>query len=387
MLVVANGTSQLLKDNDPSNALALNPFQTDARVNELSPVLDAAVPGAPLADLEHQARAIVADAPADARGYALMGELYDLKGQSSAAEALYHEALGRSGTESHALSKLLVRAVSARHMAEAVDYIDPLLRRWPSAWGKVASTILPIALSTDGGPRLMAAMRQNPPWRGGVLNLLSNSPAIGQVEQLLISEASSPAGAGVGDVSTVLNALIANQAYDQAYTFFLSTLPAAAKPLAGYVFDGAFAATDQNFYFGWNIRTTPDADISVDTADGEQGLKVSFIDAPARLNNVAETVYLPEGRYNLSAEISANNLTAPGKLFWNLSCSGAAPLLAQLQVPVGTYQHRSVDVTFDVPEDACRMPQLRLLTGTDTATQRERYIGDVTFHALSIKRS
>jgi len=389
-LALASGTAQLLEGTAPKAALLLDPFDTNARVNDLTAQLNDTTEDHDLPALEAAAETTIAFAPADARGYSLLGEIRALQGRSDDATALYKHAVDLSGTEILALTNLLADAMTGHRYVEATTYLDPLLRRWPAYWDKVSADIPIIALDHDGGgaAALKSLLDQHPPWRLQTLSLLTSAPStLPFVEELFTTEAASSTPPPWNELNLVVVSLVNQARFGPAYGFFLSTLAANHRPLAGYIFDPHFTGARSGSFFAWQVKSTQDADVSIGGDSGSPHLDVDFIDTPARLGNVTQYLNLPAGHYKLSTTVSATDLSAPKGVYWVVNCVRTAVEMGRLPIPNGTYRGSTIDATIDIGPGACGLEQIALVTGTKTDSQVDRYSGSLTFDSLTFERS
>jgi len=383
-LIVLNGVSNLLAETDPGTALVLNPFNTNASVNLVVAGLSVPDPASP-GDLRTASEAALRSAPGDARLYSMLGAVYDRDGQGVAAETLYDAALSHSRTEIHALLSKLQRSIGRADYVAALGYADTSLRRWPNYREQVLPAF-PVALADPAARTELARMlsSQTPPWRGTVIQrLLQSVDGLVFVRELLLAEVQSGKTPGAGEVGATISALVNAGAPGPAYQFFLLTMDAEERAVSGYVHDARFTRPPRARYFGWNFRSDAAADVSFPAPDG--GLRLRFLDSPARLGNLTQTLRLPAGDYRMEVVASTIDLRAPKGLFWRLRCRGGAAL-AELDTAAGTYDGRSETADFTVPASGCPLQSLTLATNINTGSWRDRYSGTVTFEAVDVTR-
>ena len=241
----------------------------------------------------------------------------------------------------------------------------------------------------DTSDMLARELNGLPPWRSRAIAALAKAPGTLAFLRDLIASApaevrSSPGWAAERD--TVVAALVNNKAYPEAYSLFLSTLTDAEASVAGYIFDSRFSLQAGGGYFGWRVQRAGATEVALgdQTGMGGTGLRVRFLDSPARPGIVSQNLMLPFGKYRLAVEASGSGLKAPKDLFWSLRCADG-PSLATLSVPSGISAKASLQVDFDVPE-SCGPQVLSLDTLVKTESWRDRYQGEVRFHDLVITR-
>ena len=369
---------------DPAFALTLNPFNTDATVNLVVDALNGAEE--PDRDaLSRSARAMVSASRADARGYSMLGAIEDRAGNGDTAQALYALALQRSKTELHALMRTAVARLQQEDMAGALEYIDLLLRRWPDYWASVQPIMQRLATDPDTAPLLRTQLDRLPPWRGRAIAGLARAGALDFLDQLVsAAPAEIRARPGwTGERDAVIGALLAGKAYARADALFRSNLTAAEAGVAGPIFDGGFTLASGGGHFGWRVQQQGAPEISYGgRSAGAMGLRVRFLDSPARPGIVSQRLLLPPGRYRLSVALSAANLRVPKELFWSIRCEAGSPLTI-LSVPSGSLETQ-LQAEFEVPASGCGLQTISLDTAVRTESWRDRYQGEVRFSSLAI---
>jgi hypothetical protein len=84
--------------------------------------------------------------------------------------------------------------------------------------------------------------------------------------------------------------------------------------------------------------------------------------------------------------VTAAGLVLPRRLFWRVACSDAGEVLAEVEVPEGSYSTQVIAVELKVPAITCPVQQLTLDTAVSTDSWRDRYRGEVQFSTLRISR-
>ncbi|RUT29979.1 hypothetical protein EMQ25_11605 [Arsenicitalea aurantiaca] len=373
----------MLEADNPPLALALNPFNAEARVNVVLAGLNGN--GSDLNAAREHAKALLRTAPGDARGYSLVGAIAERDGHEEQAAALYQIALDHSKTEIHALLRLTDKSLAEADIGAALGYIDLILRRWPLYWDQIIPVLEAAVRTEDGRALLASTLHTDPPWRRRALIALSaTTPGLVFARDLLQSEGPATTSAAKGDVAATVAALARHGAFGDAHTLFLASLPSPERELAGYVFDPEFTGIAAGGYFAWQARSDGSADIKMPSQAG--GLTVRFMDSPAKLGTVGQTLRLPMGRYRFEVALEAVQLAAPRRLYWHLECLGGAGSLTEVDVPEGSYGMSLLDADLEVPQSGCPAQRLSLRTDIRTDSWRDRYRGEVRFSALRITR-
>ena len=383
-----NGTSAYLENSNPSLALRINPFNSDARVNTLIDALGRNN-GSQLGKLAKLAESGIRLAPRDARGYSVLGEIKQRQGYTDEAQKLYAEALAIAPAEIHALINRLNEAGRTGEFEVALEAMDVILRRW----SQYAKDVLPAVDYFIGEPEgavwFRSTLANKPPWRGTIISHLISSPAgIDFVRNLLLDEATKGKPRNQAELSRTIATLLRGEATDQAYRLFQLTLNDDERQVRGYVFNSAFTLTPSGKPFDWAIARTTDADVEFSNlalAEDEQGLRVSFRNNPAKLVGISQLLKLGPGQYRILATATARNLDAPKGLKWMIACKApSARSLTQLEVPEKTYRLKELSTDFTVPPEGCPLQLLALRTGETTSSWRMRYNGTVTFNSIRV---
>lgn len=382
-----NGVGHLLAGTRPELALAVNPLSTEARLGAILSDIE----NGDEADLMAEARALIRIAPGDARGYSMLGAAYEAEGDPETALSLFRAAIARSQTERFALTRLFDHALAEQDYAGAIAHADLLLRRFRDSWPEIAPLFRQIAHAELGQAELVTLLETDPPWRGSMIGYLLEEPAyVGFIQQMLYASLEQGRAPRQNEVSQVINALIRHGAPGEAYRFFLLTLTEAHQAVSGYVHDSGFRLPPGSKHFEWRFRRVPSADMSfpAEDANGEVGgLRVRFLESPARLGNVTQSLSLPPGSYHLEVEFEAERLGVPRDLYWRLACAeGARAELARIALPDGTHQRRTLSAPLSVPYEGCAVQTLVLDTGVRTDSWRDRYSGTVLFSAVRLVR-
>lgn len=380
-----NAASQLLEDSDATLAATLNPLNTDARVNVLVERLNAGA--TPLDLLAGEAHALVTLSSADARGYSLVGAIEERRGDIAAASASYSAALDHSRTERYALTRLLSLSLADGDIVSATRYFDLLLRRWGEFSKDIAPLVHDIAAQPEGAQALKVALEQDPPWRSAVVReLLAGSDGVRFVADLLAS-ARQRGDVWRDDLATTINRMINLAAGAEAYALFQGTLSPEEEALVGYVFDPGLSRPGVRRSFDWSsVDSTSMADVSLPASSLSPGLRLRFLDSPAKLGRPAQVLFLPPGSYILSTTASGEALVAPRGLFWQVRCLNRGLEIARLDLSVGTYKSQTHTAAFNVPDD-CALQRLTLETGVTTSSWRDRYGGEVLITDVHVSRA
>lgn len=382
--LILNAASQLLEDSDPSLAATLNPLNTDARINALVAELNAGTTS--LDRLAAEGAALVSLSSADARGYSVVGAIEERRGDVSSAVASYAAALDHSRTERFALTRMLSLSLTSGDIAVATRYFDLLLRRW----GEFSADISPLAndliARPDGALALRQALEKYPVWRGRVVDELMKSVSGVRFMADLLLAAPQRENNWRNDLATTIYRFIVLGADAEAYSLFQATLAPDEAELAGYVFDPGFTRPGSGRSFDWSQVDGATVDASLPATAESPGLRLRFLDNPAKLGRPNQMLYLPPGNYSLSATANGRALAAPRGLFWQVRCIRPDTVVGRVDLGEGTYDGKTFTADFTVPEN-CNLQKLSLETGVTTSSWRDRYSGEILFTDVHVGRA
>ncbi|MER8480014.1 hypothetical protein [Mesorhizobium sp. M1163] len=385
------GLSRFLETETPTVSLALEAFNVDALIAEVTSDLNDRNNAPDLDALLARARGALAFNLADARLYSLIGEIKYQQGEKDEAYRLFDQARKLSKTEIHALQRSISRNIEAGNLPKAVGEIDVLLRRWPDQFSAVATGIPAILSNPEGYQAVLAAVEAEAPWRASLFVALSNtSEGLDLANRLLLGLTGSPAPPTSSELSGVINGYIRQRQYEPAYRLFLFSLSEQERKLGGYIFNSTFEPASRGKPFDWYIPGQSGLEVtfatSQDVVEGEGGATIRFLNTPVKGAALQQLVSLPSGSYKISLIASARNLKLPKGLFWSIRCVDPAGEIARFNIPEGTYNRQTLSLDFSVGPSACPLQLLRLQSAAIAESWRFRYVGTLVMHKLNIER-
>jgi tetratricopeptide (TPR) repeat protein len=385
------GLSRLLETETPAAALALDPFNVDALIGEISDRLRDAQSPPDIAALADKADSALRFDVGDARLYSLVGEIKYRQGDLAGAYALFDQARRLSKTEIHALQRSIAHSVETGDYSKAVSEINTLLRRWPAQFPAIADGMPTILSRTDGYQAVLSAIAAGAPWRGGLFSSLKQTAdGLDLANRLLLDLAETGSPPSSPELSAVIAGYLAQKQYGAAYRLFLFSLSDEERKLGGYVFNSTFEPLLSNKPFDWQVRDQSGLEIgfaaSKDAVEGEGGATVRFLNTPVKNSGLQQFIELPPGSYRITLTASGRNLKLPKDLFWSIRCVDPAGEIARFNIPEGTYNRQTLSQEFAIGPASCPMQLLRLETAAIAESWRFRYVGTLMMHKLSIER-
>ncbi|MER9651763.1 hypothetical protein [Mesorhizobium sp. M0199] len=385
------GLSRFLETETPAVSLALDPFNVDALIAEITNDLNDTSNAPDFDALLAKARGALAFDLADARLYSLMGEIKYRQGEKDEAYKFFDQARSLSKTEIHALKRSISRAVETGDLSKAVGEIDILLRRWPDQFSAVAGALPAILADPGGYQAVLTAIAAEAPWRARLFASLSKTAeGLDFANRLLLDLPGSAAPPKSSELSAVISGYILQKKYAPAYRLFLFSLSDQERKLGGYIFNGTFEPVASGRPFDWQLRDQSGLEVTFATSqnavEGEGGATVRFLNTPVKGIALEQYVALPPGSYRISLTASARNLKLPRDVFWSIRCVEPAGEIARFNIPEGTYNRQKMSQDFSVGPAACPLQLLRLQTAAIAESWRFRYVGTLIMHQLSIER-
>ncbi len=371
-------------------ALALHPQNVDARINELTASLNGPDGKDRLVEIGEGIEAALRFAAGEARLYSLLGEVEFQRDDKDVAYRLFSRARQFSKTEIHALQRTIVHSIEQDRLAEAVNEIDTMLRRWPDRFDAVAPVLPHILSRPEGFKAVRDALAEDAPWRRHIFAALGKDAAnIAVAERLLLDLKDTKVPPQPAEMASIINGYIAQKQYESAYRFFLFTQSGEEAKLAGYIFNGQFAPLRTQKPFDWQLRDQSGVEITFGSRGAGteiSGATVRFLNKPVKDVSLQQYLQLPPGNYVLTLTASGRSLKLPKELFWSLGCAGSTPPLLKLGLPEGSYENQSLSAGFSVAATGCPMQLLKLNTALIAESWRYRYVGVLTMHDIRIER-
>ncbi|MER8778859.1 hypothetical protein [Mesorhizobium sp. M0977] len=375
----------------PAVSIALDPFNVDAVIDEITSDLNDTNNATDLDALLARARGALAFDLADARLYSLIGEIKYRQGEKDEAYGFFDQARKLSKTEIHALQRSIGRKIETGDLSKGVGEIDILLRRWPEQFSAIAGGMPTILTSPDGYQAVLKAIKAEAPWRANLFVTLSKtSEGLDFANRLLLDLTGSPAPPNSSELTGVINGYIRQKQYEPAYRLFLFSLSDEERKLGGYIFNSTFEPVPSGKPFDWQVPGQSGLEVtfvtSRDAVEGEGGATVRFLNTPVKNTALQQYIQLPPGSYKISLVASARNLKLPKELFWSIRCLGRAGEIARFNIPEGTFNRQNLSRDFSVGPTGCPMQVLKLDTAAIAESWRFRYVGTLVMHKLSIER-
>lgn len=391
--VLLNAASSTLSKIDPPLALALNPFNAEARIALALTEMDASS-GSHTDDL----RELIADgirlAPIDARFYSLMGILEQQAGNRASASRLFDHALALMPTEFQALIHRLAYDIESNDLFAAVDRVEILGRRWRERWSLVEPALPVLLANENAANKLMSRFGSEQGLRRLLIGSLAVSAnTLSHAYQVLVRWHRM----GVDELNEAINLvtrrMIKEERYADAFLLFRLTRPREAS--MGYVYNGEFRLPPSGNPFDWQLKSQAGVDLRISRGksavksgaapgQGEHFVTMRFLDNPIRLKNVTQFVRLAPGNYRLAIGYASDDLTAPEPLQLAVRCVRPHQVLATIELVAGSTGSREDSAGFAIPPADCGLQEIYIFNEPMPMSWRNRYSGAIRIDHIAI---
>ena len=300
------------------------------------------------------------------------GALADKKAQFAVAAQLYREARRRdprSVAAHHLLADLDLRTGDTQ---DGIRELADLARLVPAVTIQLAPAIAKFSHSPGAAGQLRNMFRSNPLLERPVLSVLAQDPFNASLILSVASASPSTAGPPAEWEEKLLDAMVAQGQYAQAYSVWSKIT--GQKVEGSGVFNPAFRRSNEPPPFNWNYPAT-DAGV----AEPENGgLRILFYDRE-NANLAQQIIILPPGRYLLTVPVATNSGN-PQTLAWSIQClPGKSKILNLPLSPTGG--SGTVAGEFEVPAQGCAAQQIELDgNAEDSPTTADVQLGSLTLH-------
>lgn len=324
------------------------------------------------------ARRLLAQEPLQGVAYRVLAEAADRQGHREDALRLYRIAEHRAPRDLPTRAWLTQRYLEQGDFAQALAQVDRILRMSPQR----AQGIHPVLVQLAQDPKFAAALahvlRQEPPWRAGLLAALRD-PKTGnpQAAGLVLQALQDQGGLSRDEYARWLDSLIAQGRWGEAYARWAGAVakPGGRLPL---VFNGDFAQVPSDAGFDWRLRRVPGVLLRFEQAPGSSGQAayLRFLDRRVPSAGLEQPLMLSSGRYRLSVRMRAQSLRSELGLQWVIACVGGGGVAARTDAIDGNFGWREFVTDVAIPPQGCPGQWLRLINPVP-AGAAQRVVGEL----------
>lgn len=323
-LILADALIRSGERNAPAAAVAISRQDAAALADVAQARFDGHGGPEALAEAERLALASLHAQALNPAAYRVLGEVADARGDKVRAVALFRAAARLTRRDTVVDASLLADDLQRGDVTAAVRQADMILRYAPEVQGAVFPPLAQMARDPKGAPVLAQQLAAHPAWRANFLTFLGKSEDPGVALDVMGRLADLRAPATDVEISPLLNRMVDQRQYLQAFIAWQQLSPGTAAKMHGNVRDGDFDGQAGAPPFGWALQTTSGA--SADILQGptagaaSSALKVSYdgvsIAYPAR-----QLMILGPGVYHLSVKAYVSAPRAATHLTWSVRCA------------------------------------------------------------------
>ena len=329
------------------------------------------------------ARRLLAQEPLQGVAYRVLAEAADRQGRREEALRLYRIAEHRAPRDLPTRAWLTQRYLEQGDFAQALVQIDRILRMSPQRARAIHPVLMQLAQDPKFASALAGVLRQEPPWRAGILAALRD-PKTGnpQAAGLVLQALQDQGGLSRDEYARWLDSLIAQNRWGEAYARWAGSVAKTGGRLP-LVFNGDFEHVPSDAGFDWRLRRVPGVLLQFEQAPGSNGQAayMRFLDRRVPNAGLEQPLMLQPGRYTLRMRVRAQSLRSELGLQWVISCIGGGGAAARTESIDGSFGWRDVEADVTVPPEGCSGQWLRLVNPVSAgAAQRvagELWVDDV----------
>lgn len=318
--------------------------------------------------------------------------LYSSQKRDKEAESIA-EIAGRlwpSHTYTH--TRLADYWFSQQRMDKIIAEWHVLLSRNPNLYNILFPALTEL-LNQSAYKSLFEPYINNPPkWWQSFFNYLSRNAQLEHLDEVYQARTRSVTPITIEERQAYITKLLTDKRWKQAYQIWQTSIPENTKGQLtdnNYVYDGDFESETINTGFDWQITNTKNIEINKDSTYGIKGNQALHIrlkkNEPINFQNIAQTLLLPSGHYELSMRYRLDSLKTAKGLQWRIHCLDSMnDNLVESQRFQGQQAWHDLSVKFDVPSNRCNVQLLRL--EASSPYRHEHYFdGDLWFDEIKLQ--
>jgi hypothetical protein len=344
--VVATTIADTAADAGPSAALRVEPRHPEALMAASRNALRAG----DAATATSLARRLLAAEPGQGEGFAMVALAAAAQGAPDAG-ALIRIAVGRAARDRPVRARATADALARGDLPAAMTQLDALLRLG------AGTNLFPALVRQSEDPRFATALAgtlaARPRWRNGFMAALlaKGSP---QAIDRIHAELRRKGALSVAETGSWLRRMMRDGRWGEAYAHWVATLGPSHLALSP-VYDGGFEKDASGIGFDWQEGVKSQgvftAFEAIPGAGGARAAHFRFI-GPAADGDLRQALLLGPGRYRLRLRAKAEFLDSEQGLEWRITCD-RGPVVAQLGPIEGSFDWRTLQADFDVPDAGC----------------------------------
>jgi len=340
-----------LDRGDPAAALRWRPDNAEV----LMRVANQRLAANDLAGAETLALRLLATSPADGRGYRILAQTADARGDRERAATLYAITVRRAPRDAQARAWLAQQALAAGDYKGALDHVDRVLRMSPGSGSRLFPVLTQLAADPAFADALAEVLGTHPPWRDGILTALhsvdkKNGPRA--ADQVLVA-LQRRKDLDARSTEAWIEALIGQGRWGEAFARWAGPRIEAGRALP-LLFNGDFGSPPTGGGFDWRLPPVAGVLTSLEPLDRAGMLRVQFLGRRVSGGSVAShALILAPGVYRLEWRERMDGLRGVEGIAWRVTCAEQPNALAVAQAGTGSRPWRSQSLDFTVPSSKC----------------------------------
>lgn len=341
-----------------------------------------------LDEAEITARRLLEVEPLEGRGFRVLAEVADRRGDATKAVELYGIAARRSPHDIATRAWLIDHYLGRSDYATALQHVDAVLRSVPRSVNVLMPSLQEMTLDPAFSAELGVLLQQDPPWRSRFLQALLRSEDQSSAD-IVLGELALRDGLTDAESTAWMASLIRQGRWGEAYARWVSTLelPDGMLPL---VYNGGFEKELSGQGFDWRLNRIPGIWLEIVPVDRERGRAVHAVfrgRQVAQMGLEQPLLLAPGHRYRLRAKLRAENLRSERGLEWSLTCLNQRAPFAVSEPLSGSFDWREIQLEWEVPAKDCDGQWLRVRNpvpaGSIQRVNGELWLDDVRIEPMN----
>ena len=362
ILAIMRSDAALGRD-DPAAALRARPYNPEALMQLAGERLTAG----DMSQVEALAKRLLASSPADGRGYRLLAQVSESRGQQARAAELYAIAVRRAPRDLQARAWLAQRALTVGDYPAALVHIDQVLRTSSGSHSRLFPVLTQLAGDSSFADALAETMASHPQWRAGFLAaLLDPGKGNPQAADLVLASLQRRNDLDAASMQAWIEALMRGGRWGSAFARWAGPHVRSGRALP-LLFNGDFTSVPEGSGFDWRLPAVAGVLVSIEPSGSAGMLHLRFLGRRVPGGPIAShALMLAPGEYRLTWRERMDSMRAGNGMAWRILCDGQSQALAESEALIGTRPWRDQALAFTVPANDCNGQWLQFAGVGDT---------------------
>lgn len=336
-------------------------------------------------------RAALREDPLNAELYRLLGQLYELTGNSSLANNAMFAASELSSQEAIAHELIFRNNLKQNNLESAYYYADRLFSFAPEVMRYYVPAFKIMIENDTLRKQLVKFLSRKPNWRIGFFSQIVPQLSDSQSENILsvfrsLKTTSNPPTNG--EINLFLTSLIAQHKYRLAYQSWTSLLPQEETDKIAYINNGGFDRDLTGAPFDWSISGGKESRAQINSYAGQKSnavLNVEFGNGCITLPNISQLVLLNSGNYYIEGRYKGEIMGKRG-LFWAARCVDGRKIGTSNEIIGRFIKWTQFKFEIVIPDEKCEAQILYLLHGARSPSE-QILSGSISFDDILVTKT